>query len=189
MNQPTFNKSDLERCGNDVKISGLVSITRPELISIGDHVAIDPWFHCTTTLKTGNFVHISSNVSIIGGKTGLLTLGHFTNISAGGVVVCVSEKFHGAGLIGAPGIPAELLDERRSGPVTFEDFVNIGANVTILPGVTLKEGCVIGACSLVTRDTEPWTIYAGTPAKPFGKRERTNILDAAKKLGYPFEAR
>ncbi len=49
-------------------------------------------------------------------------------------------------------------------PIIIEDDVWIGANVTILPGVTIKKGSIIGAGSLVLKDTEAFSIYAGTPA-------------------------
>jgi acetyltransferase-like isoleucine patch superfamily enzyme len=41
----------------------------------------------------------------------------------------------------------------------------IGLNVTILPGVHIGEGAVIGSCALVTKDIPAWTIAAGVPAK------------------------
>ena len=41
----------------------------------------------------------------------------------------------------------------------------IGGSVTILPGVHIGDGCVIGAGSVVTKDTEPNSIYVGNPAK------------------------
>lgn len=41
----------------------------------------------------------------------------------------------------------------------------IGARVTILPGVTIGEGCIIGAGSVVTKDCNPNTLYVGVPAK------------------------
>lgn len=184
MNSTPYDKTLLKTCGDDVHISPLVSITRPELANIGNHVAIDPWLHCTTGLKTGDHVHISSHVSIIGGRTGLLQMGNFTNISTGGRIICGSDGFHGDGLVSAPGIPSELRDTLKIEPIIFEDFVNTGANVTVLPGVRLGEGSVIGACSLVTENTEPWTIYAGIPAKPIGVRPREKMLEYAKKLGY-----
>jgi acetyltransferase-like isoleucine patch superfamily enzyme len=53
-----------------------------------------------------------------------------------------------------------------------------------MPGVTLAEGCVIGANSLVTKDTEPWTIYMGSPAMPIKKRPKDKMLLYAKELGY-----
>jgi acetyltransferase-like isoleucine patch superfamily enzyme len=45
-----------------------------------------------------------------------------------------------------------------------EDKVKIGMNATILPGVILAEGCVIGAGSVVTKSTEPNAVYVGNPA-------------------------
>jgi len=43
--------------------------------------------------------------------------------------------------------------------------VMIGMNSTIMPGVTIGEGSIIGANSLVACDIPPWTIAAGNPAK------------------------
>ncbi|OGN30005.1 MAG: hypothetical protein A3A33_01630 [Candidatus Yanofskybacteria bacterium RIFCSPLOWO2_01_FULL_49_25] len=180
----SFDLSKLKKAGEDVLVSPMVSITRPNLISLGNHVSIDPWFHCTTALETGDYVHIQTQVAIIGGKKGLVKMGNFTNISVKGTLICASEKFYGHGFIGAPGIPDEFLDELKLGPIIFEDFVNTGANVTILPGITLGKGSVIGACSLVTKNTEPWTIYMGTPARPFAMRKKEKILEYAKKMGY-----
>ena len=51
-----------------------------------------------------------------------------------------------------------------------------------MPGVTLAEGSILGANSLLTKDTEPWTIYVGSPAKPVKIRDRGKIIEYASKL-------
>lgn len=50
-------------------------------------------------------------------------------------------------------------------PVTISDKVWIGFNSIILCGVTVGEGAVIGAGSVVTRDVPAWTVAAGNPAR------------------------
>jgi len=50
----------------------------------------------------------------------------------------------------------------------IEDNVSIGANSTILPGVVIGKGALIGAGSVVTKDVDPYTIVAGNPAKVIG---------------------
>ena len=50
-------------------------------------------------------------------------------------------------------------------PVRIENKVWIGANSIVLKGVTINEGAIIGAGSVVTRDVPPWTIVAGNPAR------------------------
>jgi maltose O-acetyltransferase len=49
--------------------------------------------------------------------------------------------------------------------IIVEDEVWIGANVTILPGIRIGKGAVIGAGSVVTKDVESYCIYAGVPAR------------------------
>jgi putative colanic acid biosynthesis acetyltransferase WcaF len=56
------------------------------------------------------------------------------------------------------------------GPITIGEDVFIGARAFILPGVVVGDGAVIGACAVVTRDVEPWTIVAGNPAKMIKRR-------------------
>jgi acetyltransferase-like isoleucine patch superfamily enzyme len=57
-----------------------------------------------------------------------------------------------------------------SKPIIIQDDVWIGYGVQILPGVTIKKGCVIGAGSIVTKDTEEFYVYAGVPAKKIKQR-------------------
>lgn len=56
-------------------------------------------------------------------------------------------------------------------PVVIEDNVWIGANVTIMPGVTIGRHSVVGAGSMVNKDVPPDTVVAGVPAKIIRKIE------------------
>lgn len=49
--------------------------------------------------------------------------------------------------------------------VWIENRAWLGFNVSVLPGVTIGEGAIIGACSLVTRSVPAWTLAAGNPAR------------------------
>ncbi len=179
-----FDLAQFCGCGEDVFVSPLASFVRPQLVRLGNHVAIDPFVHCATALETGDHVHISAHVSIIGGKDGVLRMGHFTNISVGGRIICGSDAFLGEGLVAAPGIPDAFRDRLIVEPVVFEDFVNTGAGVIIFPGVRLAEGTVIGAGSVVMGSTEPWTVYVGAPARPLKARSRERMLEYARQMGY-----
>lgn len=55
--------------------------------------------------------------------------------------------------------------EALLGDVVIEDGCWIGVNVTILPGVTIRQGCVIGAGTLVSTSTDPDGLYVGSPAR------------------------
>jgi acetyltransferase-like isoleucine patch superfamily enzyme len=180
-----YDKALLQSFGKDVFISANVEIRRPQLVSIGNHVTIDSGFYLTTKLSIGNYCHIGPQVSVIGGAKGLLLIGHFTSIAAGTRLVCVSDTFSGEALVSAPGIPEEFV-QLKVAPIVLEDFVNIGSNVVVHPGVTLAEGSVIGSGAVVTKSTEPWTVYGGIPARPLKIRAFKRMCEYADKLGYPF---
>lgn len=55
--------------------------------------------------------------------------------------------------------------ERRYLGIRIKSGTWFGANVTVLPGVTIAEDCVIGAGALVNRDTAPNGLYVGDPAR------------------------
>lgn len=183
LNSPQYEYKRLHSLGTDVFISANVEIRRPHLASIGSHIAIDTGFYCTTRLEIGDYIHIAPYVTVIGGEQGLLKMDHFSGIAAGSRIVCGSEEYLGEGLVG-PTMPDKYRDKIIIAPVVFERFSTIGSNVVVMPGVTLGEGSVVGACALVTKDTEPWTIYTGIPAKAVKARRRDKILMIAHEMGY-----
>ena len=171
--------------GIDVFLNDFVSITRPELVKIGNHVAIDFGFVCTTGLVIGDYVHISPHVSVIGGKKTSLNIEDFCFISTGSRMICGSELFQGDGLIG-PMIPDEYKDNQILEPINLKRFSGVCANSVVMSGVVMSEGSILGANSFLKESTEPWTIYAGSPARPIKKRKKEKMYSFAKEMGYEF---
>lgn len=171
--------------GQDVIIHRNAEITRPELCRIGNHVAIDYGFYCTTQLEIGDYVHISPHVSVIGGKKTGLYVEDFCFISAGAKLICGSETFEGNGLIG-PVIPDEFKEDQILEPIRLARFSGVCANSTVMPGVTLAEGSILGANSFLKQNTEPWTVYVGSPARPIKMRKQETMYEYASKLGYNY---
>lgn len=169
--------------GDDVIIDKTAIITRPALCKIGNHVAIDPFFYCSTRLEIGDYVHISPQVAVIGGKETALIVEDFCFLSVGSKFVCGSEMFFGDGLIG-PLIPLEYKDKQILLPIYLKRFSGVLANSVVLPSVIMAEGSVLGANSLLKQSTMPWTVYAGNPAKPIRKRSKEKAYEYAEKLGY-----
>lgn len=57
-------------------------------------------------------------------------------------------------------------------PIEIKDNAWVFARAFVGPGVTMGEGSVAGACAVVVKSVEPWTIVAGNPAKPIKQRAR-----------------
>jgi len=172
--------NEFKSIGEDVFINDNCIIKRPHLCEIGSHVAIDNGVTVSTQLIMGDYIHIAPFVVVIGGEKSKLILEDFSFVASGTKIVCGSEDYTGVGLVG-PTIPEKYRVINYT-TVKFEKFAGCGVNCTIMPGVTLAEGSILGANSLLTKDTEPWTIYVGSPAKPIKIREKETILNYAKKI-------
>ena len=183
MHAQRFNTAELLSYGDDVFISTNVEIRRPHLVSVGSHVAIDTGLHLTTTAEIGDYTHLSPYLTVIGGTRSTLIVGDFVTIAAGSRLICGSDRFIGDCFTSVTA-PAEFRDTVDFGTIRCGRFAGVGTNVVIMPNVTLGEGCVIGACALVTADTEPWTVYVGVPARSIKVRPREKMLEYAKRLGY-----
>ena len=160
---------------SDVYISDGCEIKRPELCKLGNHIAIDRGFYCTTSLEVGDYVHIGPYVTCIGGEKGKCIIEGFNNIMAGARIVCASDRFDGSGLFGAL-IPENLKGRQIIEPVVMEKFSNIGTNSIVLPGSILRKGVLLTAGSLVMGETEEWGIYKGNPAILIKKIDPKQLL-------------
>jgi len=167
-------------CGEDVQIYPRAHIVSPEAISIGDSVIIDDFVFLVGGVETriGSFVHLASFTSYLG--RGRLTIGDFVSISSGARLYTGIDDFSGGSLVG-PGVPEPYRQPTRTF-LTVEKFALVGANAVVFPGVTLGEGCAVGALSLVNKDCEPWTIYGGVPARPLKARRKDRILELEARL-------
>ena len=91
-----------------------------------------------------------------------LFIGKNVSIAPNVVCICGSNANNGKEINTYPYIMDVLTKDET---IHIEDEAWIGANVTILPGVTIGRCSVIGAGSVVSKDVEPYSIYAGVPAR------------------------
>jgi maltose O-acetyltransferase len=68
-------------------------------------------------------------------------------------------------------IPMRLQGMKDFPPVQIEDDVWIGARVTILPGIKIGKGAIIGAGAVITKNVPPYAIFAGNPARMIRSRK------------------
>lgn len=68
--------------------------------------------------------------------------------------------------------------------VIIGNDVWIGCNAIIMPGITVGDGAVIGAGSVVTKNVEPYSIVVGNPAKEIKKRFKKDIIDKLMNLSW-----
>lgn len=171
----------IKKQGEDLFIADNAIIKQPQLLEVGNHVAIDVGVYLSTESIIGDYVHIAPYVCVIGGAKSKLIMGKFSGIAAGSKIICGSDDFT-KGMMN-PQVPVKYKETKFT-TITIEDFACVGVNCVVMPDVTLGEGSVIGAGSIVTKSTLPWMVYVGSPAKPVKIREKSLIINNAKELGY-----
>ena len=70
--------------------------------------------------------------------------------------------------------------------VTIENYVAIATMSIILPGVTVREGALVGAHSSVSKNVEPNTVVAGSPAKFICETSKIKLKDGSNESAYPW---
>lgn len=122
---------------------------KKQLGTCGEDVSIRAGFYC----EKGDRIFIGNNVGINYGcrfmDVGNIYIGN--NVAIGpGVTILTADHING-----------KVVVE----PVNIQDNVVIGANATILMGVTIGNNSTVGACSLVTHSVPANTLVKGIPAK------------------------
>ncbi|MDR5907493.1 acyltransferase [Franzmannia qiaohouensis] len=171
-------KIGFKHVGSNVKISDKASIYDAEEIEIGDHSRIDDFCVISGKVSIGNYCHITPMCLVAGGKLGVL-ISDFSSLAYGVKVFSQSDDYTGESMVNSL-IPkkykSEIFDKVR-----IERHVVVGANAVILPGVTVREGCAIGASALLLKSTDAWGIYAGVPASRIKERSK-KILELEAKF-------
>lgn len=143
-------------------------------IILGDHVMISGRFAISfassytpnPSLTIGNHTDISNGCSFVVGKS--ITIGD--HVLIGQSVQIRDSNGHATDPVERKEGKPAATDEVK--PVVIEDNVWIGNNAVISPGVTIGEGSIISASSVVVNSVPPYTIVSGFPARKIGTLEK-----------------
>jgi acetyltransferase-like isoleucine patch superfamily enzyme len=134
-------------------------------IILGDKVTLNPYVFLQANVN--GYIEIGNNTE----------LNNFTIVNSGGKIIIGQNVLIGPKVnIIAYNHSFESIDipikkqKSKTAPIIIEDDVWIGANVTILPGVKIGKGAVIGANSVVNKDIEPFSVNVGVPCKKIKER-------------------
>jgi acetyltransferase-like isoleucine patch superfamily enzyme len=128
---------------------------------IEDHVDFFPNTYISlgderSFIEIGHHSHFAPNCVLYG--WGGLKIGPYCNIAAHCVFATIG---HDDVIRDQP----MSLAPAKAGPITLVEDVWIAANCTITANTTIAKGCIIGANAVVTRDTQPYGLYVGVPAR------------------------
>lgn len=149
------------KLGKDVRIYAFVNLYGCE---IGDESRIGAFVEIQKEARIGRRVKISSHTFVCEG----VTIEDEAFIGHG--VMFINDKYPRATTdSGSPQTEADWVCT----PTVVGRRASIGSNATILCGLTIGEGAMVGAGSVVTHDVPPGAVVAGNPARPI--REKVSI--------------
>lgn len=163
----TFFKS----CDNTVRFEHIGLIEGFKYISIGSNTSFQRDIYLTAWDKYGN-QQFTPEV-IIGSDCAIGAWNHITCVNKivigsgllTGKWVTITDNSHGRTDYESLQIPPMKRMIYSKGPIIIGNNVWIGDKATILPGVTIGDGAVIAANSVVTKDIPSFSVVAGSPAK------------------------
>ncbi len=117
-------------------------------------------------LVMGKYVDIQPNCYIA--SNGGVNIGSYTQISERCTIFSDEHLYDINDYV-------PISDKKIKKTVTIEDYVIIGANVSILPGVTVGRGSIIGMGAVVVNDIPPYSIALGNPARVIKMRNETEF--------------
>lgn len=153
--------------GNDVTLYQNTFVQGSGRLIIGDRVGLYPNTYISIggaekgLVSIGSDTHFAVGCAMYG--SGGLTIGPQCAFAAYTVITTVAHDHR------VPDKP--LVKTGRSAPITIVGDVWTGANSTILPGLNIAKGTVIGAGAVLTKDTEEYGVYLGVPARLAYKRD------------------
>lgn len=161
-------KSQMKSCGKNVLLHPSTSVYFGlENLTLGNSVSIPRYAHifCTDApLTIGNNVIFGPAPTIVTGD-------------------------HRIDVIGKPIFSSYDKLPENDAPVIIEDDVWVGAHVTILKGVTIGRGSVVAAGSVVNKQTPPYSISGGVPAKTIKFRFTIDEILEHERILYPEDKR
>ncbi|MBI4830853.1 MAG: acyltransferase [Candidatus Lindowbacteria bacterium] len=154
--------------GKNVLIDLGVTIWNPKNLSIGDfsHIDTNVKIEASDAVTIGSYVHIASNVLLQG--RGTLAIEDYADIAAGSLIYSgVNHYTDGQTNRYYEMSSCAPADKQfvRYAPVRIGKSAFVGLNSVVMPGVSIGEGAIVGACSFVNSDIPPYKIAVGAPAK------------------------
>ena len=135
-------------------------------------------------VSVGNYSYGTLNIHSYGSSNERLSIGHCVSI-AGNTHFILSGEHKIDGISTFP-FAERLCGEECicKGPINIEDDVWIGFGALILSGVTIGQGSVVAAGSVVVNDIPPYSIAVGIPAKVIKRRAGEEYLELLSKIDY-----
>lgn len=154
---------------SNVFIDQGVFFAYPKQVSLKEFSYIDKnVLIMSRTAKIGRRVHIAPRVFVSGG--GDFEIEDYACIATNSSIITSTEVIKDGTRCSGPMVSADQRNVYR-GKVSICKDAFIGANATLLPGVTIARGSVVGAGVTVSKDTAPWGIYVGAKTQMLGERE------------------
>ena len=169
MTREKLEQLGLRSLGANVYVSDKAAIHDASQVAIGENSRIDDFCVISGRVEIGRNVHLAVFCNVAGGELGV-EFNDFSGLAYGCSVFSQSDDYTGASMTN-PTVPDKYKCEMKAA-VRIGRHCIVGANSVVFPGVEMKDGCALGAMSMLTKTTDEWGVYVGVPAKRVKDRKR-----------------
>lgn len=132
-----------------------INVQIREYADIGENCIISKDVYIDHAVKIGHRCKIQNSVSVYNGVT------IADDVFVGPNVAFTNDK-----------VPRAFNVDWKITPTYIAQGVSLGANATIVCGITIGEFAMVASGSVVTKDVEPYTLVMGNPARPYARIDR-----------------
>jgi len=150
---PTASVSPKAQLGQGSKV--WINVQIRENAVIGDHCIVSKDVYIDHAVTIGDRCKIQNSVSVYHG----VTIGN--DVFVGPNACFTNDR-----------VPRAFNVDWKITPTVVKDGASIGANSTLICGITVGEYAMVAAGSVVTRDVEPYTLVMGNPARPVARIDK-----------------
>lgn len=135
--------------------SAFYEVTMPDNCAGSFYCLQNVYLNFPKRIKIGYNLFLNRNVNIVARDE--IIIGDNVIIGPNTIINSGSHKYESRNVL--------IRDQgHKKAPITIGNDVFIGGNVVILPGVSIGDGAIVGAGSVVTKSVAPYTVVGGTPA-------------------------
>lgn len=151
-------------------------------VSLGTGTYVARGSQMAAAISIGDHTRVDASARLVGEAP--ITIGKYCAIATGVTMLSDNHDMRTPNMSIGLAQYLNIGDPRLASPICVRNSVWIGDRAIVLTGVTIGDGAVIGAGSVVTRDVPAFAVAAGVPSRVLRSRFSTEVVEFLQELAW-----